>query len=181
MRSIRLVFLFLLITFSLSFPASAENDRDVLASVRSFVQGFYDWYVPKTSSKHSIPAWSFALEQKNRFFDAKLATALNEDLAAQAKAEGEIVGLDFDPFLGGQDPWKRYVVGSANLSDGSYRVELHGVADGKALEKPSVIAELTLAEGHWRFANFYYADGKDLLTILSVLREGRESSVQKDK
>jgi hypothetical protein len=36
-------------------------------------------------------------------FSPELASKLKEDLAAQEKSPGEIVGLDFDPFLNAQD------------------------------------------------------------------------------
>jgi hypothetical protein len=51
------------------------------------------------------------MEKQGSQFESGLLAALKEDVAAQAAAKGEIVGLDFDPFLNTQDPAESYEVG----------------------------------------------------------------------
>jgi hypothetical protein len=57
---------------------------------------------------HSL---QIAMEKQGSQFESGLLAALKEDVAAQAAAKGEIVGLDFDPFLNTQDPAESYEVG----------------------------------------------------------------------
>jgi hypothetical protein len=170
----------LLLVLPYSLQAQAQGSKEVPQSLRGFVQGFYDWYVPKALSDDSNPAWNVALKTRGRCFSSELALKLREDSAAQAKAEGEIVGLDFDPFLGSQDPGKHYEVSKIAQKDESYWVDIHSVSSGKRQEKPSVIAEVVQKNGQWLFVNFHYPDGRDLLGILKSLRESRETRVSQE-
>jgi len=63
----------------------------------AFVQNFYDWYEKSQSS------YTDAITKKPEWFDAPLLAAFRNDAAIQAKAVGEIDGLDYDPFGFGQD------------------------------------------------------------------------------
>jgi hypothetical protein len=103
---------------------------------------------------------------------------LKEDHAASARAKGDIVGLDFDPYIGGNaGPIGRYVVRGITQKAGHYLAKVYtrpGV-------KPVVAAEVAFKNGRWLFVNFhYYIYEKDkppalfdLLTILKELREQR--------
>lgn len=64
-------------------------------------------------------------------FSPELFHALCEDSETSKKAKGEIVGLDFDPFLNSQDPHARYEVGNVVPAGDSYRVEVLGVSAGR--------------------------------------------------
>jgi hypothetical protein len=105
---------------------------------------------------------------------------MKQDADAQAKNPGEIVGIDFDPFLNGQDFAQKYVVGKVTHKGDRYRVEVFGIWNGKKDEIPSVVPELMYSNGQWRFMNFYYhRDPKkpsedDLLSVLRALREERK-------
>jgi hypothetical protein len=90
-------FLFLALPYALN--AQAKDAQKTPASLRGFVQGFYDWYVPKALGDNAGPAWDLVLRSRSSDLSPQLVQALREDLTAQAKAKGEIVGLDFDPFL----------------------------------------------------------------------------------
>jgi FlaG/FlaF family flagellin (archaellin) len=85
-----------------------EMARDSQRSCRDFVQRFYDWYVPIALKDNAGNPSDRALRYKSHAFSPELLTQLKEDSTAQAKAKGEIVGLDFDPFLNSQHPGERY-------------------------------------------------------------------------
>jgi len=142
------------------------------------VQGFYDWYLKQTLNEKAGPASDLALKYKSSSFAPELLRRLKEDSAAQAKVSGEIVGLDFDPFLNAQDVGERYVVGKITPKQGSYWAEVYGVWNGKKSQKPDVVPELIFKDRHWLFVNFHYGKSKypeneNLLSILRVLREDR--------
>jgi hypothetical protein len=154
------------------------------ASCRNSVQSFYDWYLPRLMREVRTPAMKRALNARSSYFSPQLRRGLTADLAASAKSPDEIVGLDFDPFVNSQDPAARYVVKKAYRVERGYRVEVHGVIDGKANEAPDVIPEVVLSHGHWMFVNFHYpAEGTepktDLLKVLRVLRDSRHHPAER--
>jgi hypothetical protein len=166
-----------------SAPAQKPGVQHVSESPGHFVGQFYAWYVPRTLSDKSIPAYEFTLKNKKNLFTPVLLKALKDDFEASAKVRDEIVGLDFDPFLNTQDPCERYEVGKTVQKGNSYRVEVYGICSGKRSEKPDVWPEVLRVNGHWLFANFYYEHqakeypaSDDLLGILNLLREAREKS-----
>lgn len=162
-----------------------SGSSDVDGSCRDFVQAYYDWYVPKINAAletahktRKPPARDLGLGYKDGAFSAELIRALREDFDAQAKVRGEIVGLDFDPFLGSQDPCERYVAESVTPKGGSYWVEVFDICSGKKSDKPSVIPELQQRAGQWVFTNFHYgkaawSDDVNLLSTLKTLKEER--------
>jgi hypothetical protein len=145
---------------------------------RDFVQGFYNWYIPVALKDNATPAWNLALKSKSSAFSPQLLNALREDSAAQAKAVGDIVGIDFDPFLGSQDPSNRYDVGKIIQNGDAYRVEIYGARSGKKRATPDVIADVLQKDGRWMFVNFHYPDGSDLTSVLKTLRDERQKSPQ---
>jgi hypothetical protein len=165
-----------------SLPAQVKSSRDI-RSCRAFVQEFYDWYMrlPENTmaTNDQRPADEIALKQRKSIFSVELSRRLQEDYDAANKAPGELVGLDFDPFLNSQDPDQGYVVGGVRLQGGSYRADVYGLADGKKREKPAVVAELVFENGRWLFLNFHYPNCKDtkncnLLSILKQLERQRQ-------
>ena len=153
--------------------AQSKADPESLSSVRQFVQQFYDWYVPKAQGAQTIPAWRSVLERKKSKLSSRLIRALRADSAVQAKSVGEILALDFDPFLNSQDPAPRYEIGSVAHRNSSYWVDINGIWPGKEIGKPDVVAEISAERGHWIFVNFHYPGNRDLLTILKFQREAR--------
>ena len=171
----------LLVTLLFSGQAQKTGSQDVPESPSDFVRKFYAWYVPRTLSENSIPAYEFTLKYKKAVFTPLLFRALKDDFDAAAKVSDEIVGLDFDPFLNTQDPCQRYEVGKTIRKGDSYWVEVYGICSGKKSEKPDVWPEVVRVNGHWLFANFHYEhqageypDSTDFLGILKLLREDRE-------
>jgi hypothetical protein len=175
MRIIRIACCCLLVTLSHALYAQTKNISNANRSPRGFVQRFYDWYVPKAVEHSSAPAWNVALQAKGSSFSPELRVKLRKDSAAQARAEGEIVGLDFDPFLNGQDPDPHYQVKKIRRRGERYRVSIDSSSTANSSNNPSVIAEVMQQRGQWRFVNFRYANGRDLLSILKALNSSREA------
>lgn len=172
-------FLFFLATSCALAQDSGSFSPDMQKSCRDSVQAFYDWYVPKALKNSEMPASDLALRYKAALFSPDLLRALREDSQAQAKAKGEIVGLDFDPFLNAQDPSEHYVLRDVSVKDGRCSVEVYSVTSGKKSAKTAVIPELMFKSGQWVFMNFHYgkskrAEDENLLSILKTLRADRQ-------
>lgn len=167
----------LLLVFGLSSVALAQASEPKVnaASCRTFVQGFYDWYVAHGTNLQT------ALKLKRTAFSPVLADALAADVAANAKRPDEVAGLDFDPLVNSQDPFPRYQVGKTTVAADHCSAEVFGFDAGKKSPKPDVTAELHTQAGKWQFTNFHYglengpAD-ENLLGILRRLRQDRERS-----
>ncbi len=170
----------LLLALPCSLNAQEMTRQQLSNSARDFTQEFYSWYVRTAQSEHAAPAWDFVLKHRSSSFSPELRLALKEDSAAQDKSPGELVGLDFDPFLASQDPEDHYEVGKVTRKGDSYWVEVYGVRSGKRMEPAAVLAELVRKNGHWLFVNFHYPgpNGSDLLSLLKRLREERRKSAQ---
>jgi hypothetical protein len=152
-----------------------------------FVQQFYNWYLArqdvlmKRNNRES--ALEAALRERRSSFSPELVKGLKEDLAASKKSPGEIVGLDFDPFLNAQDIAERYIVGNVARKGDHYWVEVFGVWNGQKNSKPDVIPELALENGHWIFTNFHYGKtdipvNENLISILEVLKKDRQKTAK---
>jgi hypothetical protein len=168
---------FLCLLFFGLCPAQAMPQSPESSSCQRFAQRFYDWYVPFTQQKH-FAGFDVALQRKPTSFSTELLRALRVDSEAQARAKGELVGLDFDPFLGSQDPANRYearqpTVKSGTCSVGVWRASPTDTA--AKMDAPEAVAELKQQNGAWRFVNFTYSvGGPDLLHQLANLRRERQ-------
>jgi hypothetical protein len=180
MRMLGMVTCSLLLAASPGAPrAHSGSDAKAIRTVKRFVQGFLDWYVPEALEDHKVPASDLALKHKQSAFSPALFRALKADSEAEAKdTSGFIVGLDFDPFLNAQDPCDHYKVGAVTHQRHRYLVEIHGYGGCADHRGPRVIAEVARRKGRWVFTNFHYpASGDvprpDLLSTLRLLREDR--------
>lgn len=166
-----------ILIWALQAPAQ-EPSAPTQASCLRFVQGFYDWYVPLTKKRMNEPTFNVVLHKKPDVFNSDLLQALRVDSEASAHAKDDIVGLDFDPFIGGQDPANRYEARNATLLSNRCSVEIFGTSPtDKAVKlgKPDAIADVAFDSGHWKFVNFRYPDLKtDLLSVLKTLRDKRK-------
>ncbi len=79
----------------------------------------------------------------------QLATLIEKDRQASIAADGDIINLDFDPFLYSQDPRGKYVVGKIAVSNNGCLAEIN---NGR------VIAELKKSGSSWLFVNFRYIE-----------------------
>jgi hypothetical protein len=156
-------------------PVFARAAKE-LDGLRSFVYDFYHWYVPIALKDNKVPAFEIALKQRPTMLSAELLKALKEDSKAQDNSPGDIVGIDWDPFLNSQDPAKHYEVGRIVQKGEIYRANIHRLRLGKKITKPSVIAEVGQENGHWVFLDFYSTDGRGLLAALKSLKADRQKA-----
>lgn len=148
------------------------------AACANFVQKFYDWYFAKANQKDmKLSPFEIAVQQRSQLFSPELIKELKEDLRVSAKSPGEVVGLDFDPFLNAQDVATRYGLGKATSRNGKWYVPVYGTWNGKKNAKPDVVPELTCNNGKWIFTNFDY-EGPPKSNLLAVLKQLREERKQ---
>lgn len=152
---------------ALARPSDAQGPRD---SVLQFVQSFLTWYVPIALATQEGPSSNAVLAQE-KWLSPELRAALRADSAAQARADGVIVGLDFDPFLDTQDPWQRYEARSVSRKGRRYFISIYGFRDDNNMARLEVIAEVARRNGSWVFTNFHYPkEHTDLVTVLRRLQ-----------
>jgi len=137
---------------------------------RLFVQSFYKWYL-------SNPQSDRAYKDKASAFNPELIKQLKEDYAASQKVSGEVVGLDFDPFLNtNAEPHARYVATKVTKKGTNYLVQVDG-SGGNRTDHTRIVPEVAYKDGKCQFVNFHYADSKppddNLLSILKTLRDDR--------
>ncbi len=127
-------------------------------SARAFVQGFYDWYVGKilgASKRRAAAGYDFidAVRQRPAWFSPELRRLLEEDVAAASKCQGDVVGLDWDPFLETQEnPRAAYIAGKVEKTAQGFRVSVDDKARGA--RNPAAQADVALVDGHWTFVDF---------------------------
>jgi len=160
-----------------AMPASPTAAADADAKqIRTELDAFYRWYLATAvKSRSQSPAWIVAVNSRP-IFSARLARALKEDAAAQARVSDDIVGLDFDPVLNAQDRATRYLVGAPSAHGPDYWVPLHrapGGSPGKDLVSTIVMAK---ENGRWVIANFRYPDSSDLLGLLAAEQGERQKN-----
>ncbi|MGA9528563.1 MAG: hypothetical protein WBS24_10645 [Terriglobales bacterium] len=151
------------------FTASAQEKPIRQQSPRQFVEGFYNWYVVHVWREHE--PGDVALKFKSSSFSPELVRLLKADFAAQSRC-AEIVGIDFDPYLGGQDLAHHYQVGEITQQGEAYVAAIYRIESGKRAPKPDVKAKFQQSNGKWVFVDFIYPeDGSTLLKILQSPRE----------
>lgn len=162
---------------SCSAHLKGEDPQQIKEACRRYVQGFYDWYAPTRPERDSLLApWEVAVKNQGFAFDPKLVHLL-EKVEDETTRSGD-AGLDFDPFLGSQDPAVRYVVRNTTIRGEHYWADVYGIWSpgmSKKSEEPDVVVELRFMNGRWLFVNFHYneVDGpgpEDLLSALSAWR-----------
>ena len=163
----------LLLCVPLMLSARGRTSTHEMASARKFVQAFYDWYAPRAVKDLSLES---VLKKKPSLFTPVLAQALKEDLVAESKSNGDLVGLDFDPFLNSQDPVSHYKVVLVDRAAKGYRVTVKSVATPEMKYIATVVAEVVKVKGGWRFSNFRYPEDSDLLTQLKELKRSRATA-----
>ena len=139
-------------------------------SCQRFAQHFYDWYSSFEQQESQQSSASSALEvsagvalrDRPSWFSQTLRIALQKDLDAQSKSD-ELVGIDFDPFFGSQDPADHYALRNP-VVDGDFcsiQVWRDSKTDTAAKTgKPEAVAQLALRNGHWAFIDLRYPDSK---------------------
>jgi len=160
--------------------ATANNAEDAKKAPQQFVQSFYDWYVPKDQKDDAEKGWDAALDQKADMFDPDFLKILKEERAAEEKGGDDLDDtLDFDPFLNAQDIAESYSAENVAPKSDTYLVDVYGKWNGEKNNKPDVVPEVALKNGHWVFVNFRYpsadsSENSDLLTMLKNLQTERQ-------
>lgn len=151
------------------------------AGARAFVQGFYDWYAGRmlaASKSTSGQGWGFTDGIRGRpdSFSPELKRLLEEDYAAARKCPGDVVGLDWDPFLETQDAPGAYTVGKVEKTAQGFRMSIDD-RKTKGVRNPVAQAEVAFIRGHWMFVDFVEepADPKSRQGLVAILK-GYEKS-----
>ncbi|SRR6266481_952664 len=146
--------------------------KDNKASCRAVVESFYNWYITKIFAGNE--GWITPVLENHTFtFSTELREAITHyrDLH---NGDGDLVGLDFDPFLHAQDNADHYIFGPANQKGNRCLVDVYGIWADKKAKKPDVIPELIWHDGQWVFADFRYdITGKSLLAVLRTFQRGK--------
>ena len=137
-----------------SLAQGQSPPADQKATVHRLVQRFYDWYLPQAADPHAQEVVMKAATHGPIPFDPQLVRWLRVDSTANAKAKGEIDGLDGDPILNAQDPCDKYTVQSVRTEGATFLVDVLGHGGCAAHTKPDVTVELTLRKGRWTITEF---------------------------
>lgn len=156
----------------------AGGSADVLATDSvaqagaAFTQGFYDWYA------HHQDRLETAVADRPEVFEPALLAALRADLAASARSPGEVTGLDWDPFLGGQDRCDPYRVDIVTRRADTLFVAVRGwCSSAGSRSEPDAIPELLQRRGRWMFVDVRHgADEGTLRQDLARLAAARDST-----
>jgi hypothetical protein len=155
------------------FAATAQKGTTAeQQSCGKFVQSFYDWYVPTAAQTHKGAASDIALHTKASYFAPELAAQMKASYVVEDTRTGYIVGLDFDPFLSGQDPGDPYTTGKIKVANHHCVVDMLAIYEGRKDKTALVAPELEFRKGRWLFINFHYpfvAPKSDLVTLLNSL------------
>lgn len=170
---------FLLLSILVTQSVIAQG-ADESAAAKAYVKEFYTWYLPPVAKrKDTTPDSVAALANKRFAFSPALRKALQDDEDAAAKNPGEIVGIDFDPFLNAQDVSDSYQPGKVVKKGDVYLVDVFAINGGKKNARPEVIAEVKKINGRWAFTNFLYGKSSDprdenLINCLKALKADRD-------
>lgn len=166
----------LLLAATLLVSAQGQSTRLTsaqVASARTFVQKFYNNYLPLSNHPGVRPPWITAIKTSPKSFDPTLTKLLMDDARASAKSKNEIVGLDFDPFLNSQDPAQTYIASTVNAGSGTFYVQLDARYAGMKPERGVVTAVLKPSTSGWVFINFLYGKESSLISVLKQLKKER--------
>lgn len=167
----------------LLFAVLSLSGRDGLAaqsvptatrdSVARAVQAFYDWYVPRAVAPGPTDVVLLAATRGPLPFDSLLVHWLRVDASARARADGEVVGLDGDPYLNAQDPCEGYHVSAVRARGAELLVDVIGRGGCPPHDTPDVTVVLTRVQGRWTVRDFLDPNRDDdaLTALLKRLHE----------
>ena len=168
-----------LITFSDVNAQSTVNDKE---SASIFVQKYYDWYSAlyeaDTPGSKGPYSQQIMMKKSGEYFNATLREALIYYYNTPLKDDD--IGLDFDPFIAGQDSGAGYQAGNVKQVGNDFFVDVHNIEKGKPKKEilaaeVLVIVEVTKVNGNWKIVNFTYPPFNvkyDLLNMLKGLKQG---------
>jgi hypothetical protein len=144
-------------------PVLAGNGPSAQAAANSF----YSWYVPRAVAARNEPAWATVLSRKPATLSVRLQHELTFDLAKKARASGTIEGIDFDPFLGGQDPCPQFAIGKTRMEQNRYLIDIKPVCPSGP-EQPPVTVWLIRTKLGFVIDDVTYGDGDTLRHALQA-------------
>jgi hypothetical protein len=178
---------FLKIIFSLLLISSLVHANEYkykksTQTCQKFAQDFYSWYLPFLVKHGYGVTLKTIIKKKQDLFDGPLLQMLLEDHEAQSKFMGDLVGIDWDPFLNTQDPAQKYTVQNTSVLHDNCDAETWS---GRTLAtkdpKPDVIAKLKWVDGGWKFVNFDDPTKKSSIDLISALEEMRRAREKNQK
>jgi hypothetical protein len=149
---------------------SAQTQATPSSQTLTFVQAFYDWYLPFVLDDNlRVMRYTIAITRRPELFDPPLLRALRNDAAAQAKTTGTIDGLDFDPFVDTNGEPQRHF--RAVRVSGSL-VAVVGFDDQISKPLVTLAVEVRCKQEHCVIVNVHYParDGLRKSDLLSILR-----------
>jgi len=161
-----------------SANVNAQAKADDKESARAFVQKFYDWYIVLWSecqnSKSNLFVLDIAIKRRPQYFGLALKKAIASDDSAQNKS-GDIVGLDFDPFIG-QELWGNFEAGDVKITGGKFLVDVRNIEKGKPAKEIRdaelrEVVELSRRNGNWIIVNTSYPSSRGSKDILQTLKD----------
>lgn len=173
MRNLTALFVLLFFAFTSAPQRSKGHLTPTKWSPRRFVENFYARYTPAAAEVSSAQKWKKERSWTYKALSPTLARSLRLNDLANSTAAGVSVGIDFDPFLGTQDPESKYFIGKIARVGQRYLANVYSRARRAANQKADVIAEFENAGGHWRFTNFHYSGRGNLVGILHQLSARR--------
>lgn len=159
----------LLISLVIIFTPLSSVAADDISSAENEVRSFYSWYVPfATTIGSNDPAFSKVIRLNPDILSSSLRQKLAADLARKMRSAGTIEGLDFDPFLGSQDPCPHYEVTGSKIVKSHYLVEVRPICAPGA-PQANIIVSLVKTSGRFVIDNIIYGDGHTLRRALALL------------
>ncbi len=146
---------------------NAADSTQQPAQSADFVREFYGWYATHVQNQ-SGPGWYAALSKNPPILDDRLLELLRADSAAQAAAMGEVMGIDWDPFLATQDPCEAFEIQNVTEDANGGRIEVR-TSCYYVDSLPDVVAQVVRRGNGLVFTNFTYPrEHTDLLKILGM-------------
>ncbi len=156
-----------------SFGSLARDS--VAQDAAAFVQAFYEWY----AEHHN--RFEDAVRLRSDVFTPELLRALRADLAASSRAKDDVVGLDWDPFMGGQEPCVPMRVDVVTRRADTLFVAMRGqCTDIPPRAAPDAVPGLVRGARGWAIADIRH--GGDLGSLrqdLAELAAQRDSSARR--
>jgi predicted enzyme related to lactoylglutathione lyase len=150
--------------------APTPEQRDAM----QWAERFLARYLGEADQTEEKPEGWSPYTEIERDLTPELAAALKADRDAAADNPGEIVGLDFDPFVDAQDFCGPYQARGAVPFEGRVDVALFNGCGWGHPFVPDVIYVLERREGRWVLANIRLRSGSTLLEVLAYYAEQRK-------
>ena len=159
--------------------AQPATERSIPEEPRVFVQRFLATYVRWLNRDIGRLERMRGLRSGSPFVDLRLLEELEADFAAQASdRSGSIVGIDWEPFVGGQDPCERYEVGSIRVKESARLVDVHPACNARRSDEASATLELHQVNHTWRIVDVWYSADGSLSEHLRRLQAERRSAAR---